>query len=93
MSLMQRVERAQQQNNAAAPPAGTPAGAPPAPPSPPTPPVEADPPAALVPVMMHAPNPARAALLHEVRLRLQTEIVSAFSELLDVPHAEVRLRI
>src|SRR4029079_1979750 len=90
MSLMQRVERAQQQNNAAAPPAGAPAAAPP---SPPTPPVEAAPPAALVPVMAHAPNPARAALLHEVRLRLQTEIVSAFNELLDVPHAEVRLRI
>src|SRR6185369_13793680 len=90
MSLMQRVERAQQQNNAAAPPAGTPAAAPP---SPPTPPVETGPPAALVPVMAHAPNPARAALLHEVRLRLQTAIVSAFNELLDVPHAEVRLRI
>ena len=89
MSLMQRVERAQQQNNAAAPPAGAPAAAPP---SPPAPPVEAAPPAALVPVM-HAPNAARAALLHEVRLRLQTEIVSAFNELLDVPHAEVRLRI
>jgi pilus assembly protein CpaF len=90
MSLMQRVERAQQQNNGAAPPAGTPAAMPP---SPPNPPVDAAPPAALVPVMAHAPNPARAALLHEVRLRLQTEIVSAFNELLDVPHAEVRLRI
>jgi pilus assembly protein CpaF len=92
MSLMQRVERAQQQNNAAAPPAGTPAAAPP---TPPTPPVAAAPPASpAAPVsVMHATNPVRAVLLHEVRLRLQEEIVTAFNELLDVPHAEVRLRI
>ena len=92
MSLMQRVERAQQQINAGAPPAATPEAA--APPSPPTPPVEAKTPPAAPPVpVMHAPNPARSVLLHEVRLRLQTEIVSAFNELLDVPNAEVRLRI
>jgi pilus assembly protein CpaF len=92
MSLMQRVERAQQQINAGAPPAATPEAA--APPSPPTPPVEAKTPPVAPPLpVMHAPNPARSVLLHEVRLRLQTEIVSAFNELLDVPNAEVRLRI
>jgi pilus assembly protein CpaF len=53
---------------------------------------------ALVPVPQAAPPPpgraaAREALLHEVRLRLQTEVVSAFDQLLDVPPAEVRTRI
>src|SRR4030095_6989056 len=38
-------------------------------------------------------SPAREELLREVRIRLQAETVSAFSQLLDVPQAEVRTRI
>ncbi|MFL5725020.1 MAG: ATPase, T2SS/T4P/T4SS family [Chloroflexota bacterium] len=51
------------------------------------------PPPPVVPVMAGPTNPAREALLREVRLRLQTEIVSAFDQLLDIPQAEIRTRI
>ena len=74
MSLLQRVERAQQEA-AAAPNSG-----------------------ALVPVMPPLPptqarTPAREALLHDVRLRLQTEIVNAFDSLLDGAPADVRDKV
>ena len=58
------------------------------------------PPSGNVPVPVMAPtvaqaksSPGREELLREVRLRLQTEIVSAFDQLLDVPPEEVRLRV
>jgi len=58
------------------------------------------PPSENVPVPVMAPpvgpaksSPGREELLREVRIRLQTEIVSAFHDLLDVPQAEVRERI
>jgi len=58
------------------------------------------PPSANLPVPVMAPSvgpakssPGREELLREVRIRLQTEIVSAFHDLLDVPQAEVRERI
>jgi pilus assembly protein CpaF len=82
MSLMQRVERAQQNLAGSATPD--------APEAPPPPPVAPPPAAAAVSSERTA---AREVLLREVRLRLQTEIVSAFSELLDVPQEEVRTRI
>ncbi len=84
MSLLQRVERAQQQQQQqAAPPA----------------------PGALVPVgpgpgpdpgprpYLGGAVPARDALLRDLRLRLQTEVVGSFDSLLDVPPAEIRGRI
>ena len=71
MSLMQRVEKAQQGGE--------------------------QPPVAVVPVAppvsTQPRSPGREALLREVRLRLQTEIVSAFDQLLDIPPAEVRSKI
>jgi pilus assembly protein CpaF len=82
MSLMQRVERAQQNLAGSATP-----DAPEAPPPPP-----AAPPPVAAPASSER-TAAREVLLREVRLRLQTEIVSAFSELLDVPQEEVRTRI
>ena len=57
------------------------------------------PPSANVPVPVMAPtataksSPGREDLLREVRIRLQTEIVSAFNDLLDVSPEEVRERI
>ncbi|MFL5750658.1 MAG: ATPase, T2SS/T4P/T4SS family [Chloroflexota bacterium] len=78
MSLMQRVERAQQLQQQSAEAAKAEPVAPPPP---------------VVPVMAGPTNPAREALLREVRLRLQTEIVSAFDQLLDIPQAEIRTRI
>jgi pilus assembly protein CpaF len=84
MSLLQRVERAQQAANAAA-------NAPASPTAP------APPPSALVPVVDPARpasrSPAREELLHEIRLILQTEIVGAFNSLVDAPPNEVRPRI
>ncbi len=87
MSLLQRVERAQQAATAAA---NAPArsGAPAAP----TPP-----PSALVPVLdpvrPSSRTPAREELIREIRLILQTEIVGAFDSLVDAPPDEVRPRI
>ena len=87
MSLLQRVERAQQAANTAAntPPSH---GAPAAP---------APPPTALVPVIDPARpssrTPAREELIREIRLILQTEIVGAFDSLVDAPPNEVRPRI
>ena len=86
MSLLQRVERAQQAANAAAT-APASHGAPAAPP----------PPSALVPVIDPARpssrTPAREELIREIRLILQTEIVGAFDSLVDAPPNEVRPRI
>jgi pilus assembly protein CpaF len=77
MSLMQRVERAQQ----AAQANGTEV-------------VPVSPPPPELVLAPSAPrSPAREELLREVRLRLQAETVSAFSQLLDIPQAEVRTRI
>ena len=84
MSLLQRVERAQQAANTAA---NAPAshGAPAAP---------APPPTALVPVLdpvrPSSRTPAREDLIREIRLILQTEVVGAFDSLLDAPPNEVR---
>ncbi len=95
MSLLQRVERAQQAANEAANKgaAGSPmhgAGAPPMPSSTST---------AIVPVdapmeQRTAPRtPAREALLREIRILLQAAAVNAFDTLVDVPASEVRGRI
>jgi pilus assembly protein CpaF len=83
MSLIQRVERAQaQQQLADAPEAKT---APPVAP-PPRPPVA-------IPVTS-SQRAAREDLLHEVRLRLQDEVMSAFDKLLDLKDpAELRTKV
>jgi pilus assembly protein CpaF len=73
MSLMQRVERAQNSADGSKDKELVPV----APPPPTT----------------QERNPARDALLHEVRLRLQTEIVSAFDDLLDISPEETRGKI
>ena len=87
MSLLQRVERAQQAANTAAN----------APPSRGAPAAPAPPPTALVPVIDPARpssrTPAREELIREIRLILQTEIVGAFDSLVDAPPNEVRPRI
>ena len=87
MSLLQRVERAQQAANTAAN----------APPSHGAPAAPVPPPNALVPVIDPARpssrTPAREELIREIRLILQTEIVSAFDSLVDAPPDEVRPRI
>ena len=78
MSLLQRVERAQRKDE---------------------PPVEGEG-KDLVPVMAPTPPPpapaqvaGREALIRQVRLRLQTEIVGAFDSLIDAQPNEVRDRI
>jgi len=73
MSLLQRVERAQQ--GAVIPPAG--ALVPVAPPS----------------AAMQTRSSARVDLLRDLRLRLQTEVVSAFDTLLDVSATDVRGKV
>ncbi|HEX8940531.1 MAG TPA: ATPase, T2SS/T4P/T4SS family [Candidatus Limnocylindrales bacterium] len=72
MSLLRRVERAQQAADAAAAKVATPAAA-------------GGAPAGRV--------PSRADLLHDVRLRLQDEIIGAFDSLLDGSTTDVRERI
>ncbi len=89
MSLLQRVERAQQ---AAAERAAS-AGAPEASGMP-----EPGRPSALVPVMAPAAPTsasvqAREAYLREIRARLQTEVVGAFDTLLDVAATDVRTKV
>jgi pilus assembly protein CpaF len=102
MSLMQRVERAQQQaaeqqQKAAQEKAahGKPATAKAAVPVPiePAPPADATTAAAPRAPLTQPRSPGRDELLREVRIRLQTEVVSAFDQLLDVPPEEVRPRI
>jgi pilus assembly protein CpaF len=93
MSLLQRVERAQQAAAAAANPAAKPT----APPTP-TPPGAIPPPNALVPVLPPPERtppraPAREDLLHEIRVVMQLEVVGAFDALVDAPPNEVRGRI
>jgi pilus assembly protein CpaF len=80
MSLMQRVERAQQA--AEAPIAGAPPPVAP-PPPPPTTVTRATP----------ARTSEREELLRGVRLRLQAEVISAFDDLIDVPREEARGKI
>ena len=107
MTLSERVARAQQAATEAAKAAGQPS-APPAggPPVVGTAPAghtpAGNPPAtstALVPIpVAPAPPPAprnlaRDELLHEIRVGLQGEVVSAFDTLLDVPPAEVRSKV
>ena len=77
MSLMQRVERAQQGADGSKGPGANGTSVVPIPLAPAT----------------HERNPVRETLLHEVRLRLQTEIVSAFNELLDISQEEVRGKV
>ena len=89
MSLLQRVERAQQ---AAAERAAS-AGAPDASGMP-----EPGRPSALVPVMAPAAPTsasvqAREGYLREIRARLQTEVVGAFDTLLDVAATDVRGKV
>jgi pilus assembly protein CpaF len=97
MSLMQRVERAQQQaaeqqQKAAQAKTAKARAAVPVPIEPDTP---ADAAATAAPraPQTHPRSPGREELLREVRIRLQTEVVSAFDQLLDVPAEEVRTRI
>ncbi len=80
MSLMQRVERAQQAANDAAK-----GHAPTEPVAPPPPPP--------VPVIMPGRSSARDDLLRQVQERLQIEVVVAFDSLLDIPPSEVPGRI
>ncbi|HEY6570306.1 MAG TPA: ATPase, T2SS/T4P/T4SS family [Candidatus Limnocylindrales bacterium] len=88
MSLLQRVERAQQAANEAA---NQGAGAPKPPPTSTS--------TAIVPVaapseQRTAPRtPARELLLREIRILLQAAAVNAFDTLVDVPASEVRTRI
>ena len=111
MSLLQRMERAQQAikdseaaaAGAAAPDAETPttmAADSAVAVAPVESAVEATPPASPIPVMasgsgglMQARTPARDDLIHEVRLRLQAEVVSAFKVLLDAKEADVHGKI
>jgi pilus assembly protein CpaF len=102
MSLLRRVERAQQAaelaNGAAAPnaPASVPVpvmpvATPPAGQPPATPPPFATAPrgASPAPVRVHS----RDELIHDIRMRLQGEVVNAFDSLLDATEEEVRPRI
>jgi pilus assembly protein CpaF len=88
MSLLQRVEKAQQAANEAA---NQGAGAPKPPPTSTS--------TAIVPVaapseQRTAPRtPARELLLREIRILLQAAAVNAFDTLVDVPASEVRTRI
>ena len=107
MSLMQRVERAQQlaaekakaaeeakavvEVKAAAPPKA-PVAVPIQPEVPEVPAVPEIPDAPVKPAASRS-SATREDLLREVRLRLQAETVSAFDQLLDIPPEEVRLRI
>ncbi len=89
MSLLQRVERAQQAANAAATTGAAGKGGAASPPAEST---------ALVPVVQPEQwvtprTPAREDLLREIRIILQAEAVQAFDTLVDVPPAEVRTRI
>jgi pilus assembly protein CpaF len=107
MSLMQRVERAQQQaaeqklaaeqrkaaeqQKAVAP---TQKAAAPAQKARVPVPIQPDPDVPVTPLSaLPRVSPGREELLREVRIRLQTEVVSAFDQLLDIPPAEVRTRI
>ena len=116
MSLLQRMERAQQAIKASEAAAAAPPGAeapdvePPATPATEmalvateaASPVPVDEAAPLVPVPMahptqsglrSAPAPQREDLIREVRLRLQTEVVSAFATLIDAKETEVQGKI
>jgi pilus assembly protein CpaF len=106
MSLMQRVERAQQlaaekaraaeEAKAAEAKAASPTKAPvavPIVPEIPELPEVIEAPDAPVKHAATRSSSTREDLLREVRLRLQAEMVSAFDQLLDVPPDEVRLRI
>ena len=85
MSLIQRVERAQQQLAEAAAPAAK-KTVPVAPPPPPLAPVA-------IPVSS-GQRAAREDLLHEVRLRLQDEVMTAFDTLLDLKDpSELRTKV
>jgi len=78
MSLMDRVERAQQRAGASAAEA----------------PVVAAPPPAPIPELSPDQFAKRGELLHEFRLRLQDEVMGTFSTLLDVANpAELRAKV
>ena len=95
MSLLRRVERAQQAAELAQREAASGTSSRPLVPvmePPPQPPVET--PTSLVPVMgTIVRNPAREQLLREIRIKLQAEVVNAFDTLLDIKPAETRQKI
>jgi hypothetical protein len=95
MSLLRRVERAQQAAELAQREAASGTSSRPLVPVM-TPPVQSDiaAPTTLVPVLgAVSRNPARDDLLREIRMRLQGEVISAFDTLLDVKATDVHQKI